>query len=113
MQGQVQGCRNVIKSAGASEISISFSVDLYHLRTYLCVYTYLSSSHPGEPHETIKFINCVNAKILSKNLDKKWRAMTPSPNGSYAYGQVTRSGQMTSLCKKLYNRATTTMFEGK
>ena len=27
--------------------------------------------------------------------------------------QVTRSGQITSLCKKLYNRVTTTMFEGK
>ena len=28
-------------------------------------------------------------------------------------GQVTRSGQMTSLCKQIYNRATTTVFEGK
>ena len=45
-----------------------------------CFYTYLSYSHPGEPDETVKFINCANAKILRYNFDKNGHA--PAPPGT-------------------------------
>ena len=45
----------------------------------ICFYTYLNSSHSGEPCDTIKFINFANPKILSQNLDKKGRGHGPQP----------------------------------